>query len=65
MSDPKPHEDNSYLFLAKVSDEWKNEDTTKNCPLPQGKLPMINFLNKEKQESLIKSYNSILANSGN
>lgn len=63
MSEPKPYEDNSYLYLAKISDNWKDKDRT-NCPLPQGNMPMINFLSKEKQESLIKSYNEVRANSG-
>jgi hypothetical protein len=65
MSELKPYEDNSYIYLAKVSNDWKNTDTTKNCPLPQGNMPMINFLSKEKQESLIKSYSSICSTCAN
>jgi hypothetical protein len=64
MSEPKPYEDSSYLYLSKISDDWKNTDT-KNCPLPQGNIPMINFLSKEKQESLVKSYNSMCSTCAN
>lgn len=50
---------NSHLFLTPISDAWKEKDLKNQYPTPQGNLPMIKYLKKHKQTSLMSSYNNV------